>query len=404
MSNFYDQNNQFTNDSEFRTAADQATEIINGKLDYQLNTSSSATFEAGFKYSNVNTDSSIFRYNFINGSESLDTSNSNIFDYDEKVYAGYLNFSKSWDKVELNLGIRAEQTNVLGESITLNQVNTQDYLEWFPNASLSFNISDDFSLYGNYKRSITRPNYATLNPFTLFLNENTIVVGNPNLQPTFKDHFVFGTSFLKHFTFEAYYIYYDGAIEEIIRQDNTTNIISYVPVNLDKTLDYGFDLSFSYYNNRWNVYAVNSTYRIEEETRFGADFVNLSQWSNLSIVSNGFSLLKDYSLNINLDLTYITKNLQRFFIVEDQLYSSLFISKSIWNKKAVLSLVVEDIFNMQDARTRVNYLNQSSAQFNNFDNRLIKLGFRYNFGNTKLNTNERATDVEERNRLTEQGN
>ena len=57
------------------------------------------------------------------------------------------------------------------------------------------------------------------------------------------------------------------------------------------------------------------------------------------------------------------------------------------------------MFNDQDYKTSLNYLNQSSSSFVDVDNRFIKLGFRYNFGNTKLNTNQRTTDAEERERL-----
>ena len=54
---------------------------------------------------------------------------------------------------------------------------------------------------------------------------------------------------------------------------------------------------------------------------------------------------------------------------------------------------------MQDYESSINYLNQSSQRFIDTDNRYIKIGFSYKFGNTKLNTNERRTSEEERQRL-----
>jgi hypothetical protein len=70
----------------------------------------------------------------------------------------------------------------------------------------------------------------------------------------------------------------------------------------------------------------------------------------------------------------------------------------------VVSLSVEDLFNAQDQRVSIDYLNQSSVNFTNLDNRFVKLGFRYKFGNTKLATNERTAEMEERNRLKESAN
>jgi outer membrane receptor protein involved in Fe transport len=400
FSNFFDGNNVFTNNSEFNTLANQDTEIFTAKADYNLPISESSVFDTGIKFSNIETNSAITRIDIINGNDVLNTANSNAFDYDERIFAAYANYSKSWEKWSLVLGLRAEQTNLEGFSPTLNQTNTQDYFEWFPNASLSHNISDSFSLYGNYKRSITRPSYTNLNPFTFFLNENAVVLGNPNLLPTFQDHFVVGTSFLEHFTVEAYYINYDGAINEIPRQNNATNIIAFTPVNFDNTVDFGFDFAFDYYpTEKWNLYFVTSFYNISEETNFGNSFVKQDQWSNYSQLANNVTFLKDNSLNLNLSMIWVGKNLQGLQTVEDRIVTSLNISKTVMNKKGVISLSVEDLFNEQDFRTTVAYLNQSNRKFMNIDNRFVKLGFRYKFGNTKLNTNERATSAEERSRL-----
>lgn len=400
LSNFYDSNNMFDETSEFKTLANQDTQIITGKVDYSLPIDETSNFDAGIKYSNVNTDSDITRVDIINGSEVINTDNTDAFKYNEKVFAGYSNYSKSWDKWDLNVGIRVEQSNIKGESLALIETNTQDYINWFPNASISYQILEDVNIYTSFKRLIIRPSYTDLNPFTLFLNENTVVKGNPKLLPTYRDHYKIGVYFLDHFTVEAYYMSYDGSIRQLPRQDNDTNIIAFIPTNLDKRTDFGFDFSFDYnITNSWNLYALTSFYNITEETNFNEGFVEQSQWSNYSELANNFSLLSDNSLNINLSLVYGSKNLQFLSIIEDRLISVLSISKSVFNKKGMLSLTIEDIFNRQDYDISTQYLNQSSTTLFNIDNRLIKLGFRYKFGNTKLTTNERATAAEERERI-----
>lgn len=389
-----------TNDSQFNTLANQDTKILTGKLDYSLPLKNASSFSAGLKFSNVSTESDITRLDIINGEEVINTNNTDAFNYDENVIAVYANYSKSWDKWNINLGLRTEQTNIEGKSISLNETNTQDYLNWFPNASLTHNISDDVSLSANYKRSITRASYTDLNPFTFFLNENTVVLGNPNLLPTYIDNYKISLDFLKNFTLSAYYTNYDGEIQELPRQNNETNLIAYIPTNLDKRVDYGFDLEFNYYpSNRFYIYAASSTYNINEEVNFGEDFVELNQWSQLFIVSPGFSLLKDNSLKINATFWWFGRNLQGLQVAEDRLVSTIGVSKSLLKNKAVLSLGIDDPFNMQDYKTTIDYLNQSSIRLDDIDNRFIRLGFSYKFGNTKLNTNERSTSEEERERL-----
>ncbi len=404
FTDFFDQNNALDSSSLFNTNANQDSKILTSKIDFSLPINETSNFEAGIKYSNIKTDSDITKFDIdINtGNEQIDILNSDVFDYDEKVFASYSNYSLNTEKWSLSLGLRVEQTNIEGISVSNNEVNSQDYLEWFPNASIQYDISNDFNLYTNYKRSITRPNYTSLNPFQFFLNENTVVVGNPNLTPVFKDHYIIGTTLFKSFTIEAYYQNHDGKISELPRQDNNTNIISFTPVNLDKTIEFGFDF-ITYFNvtKDWSVYFVTSFYNIEEETNFGNGFVKQDQWSNYSVLQNDFTLLKDKSLNISLTAYWVGKNLQGLSISEDRLVSELSISKSILKKRGLISLTAADLFNMQDFDVSNRYLNQYNTRFMNMDNRYITLGFRYKFGNTKLKTNKRVNYLEELDRLNE---
>lgn len=401
-SEFFDNTNNLDRISEFRTNTNQGTQIFTSQLDFSLPLSETASFETGAKFSSVQTDSDLSQFDIDtnSGDEQFDPQNSNVFEYNEKVFAAYANYSKSWEKWNLNFGMRVEQTNIEGISDFGAVRNTQDYLEWFPNASVQYNVSDNFSLYSNFKRSLQRPDFTNLNPFTLFFNENYVVTGNPNLLPSFKNHFVIGTTLFKLFTVEAYYIKYDGNIVELPRQDNATNIISYVPVNLDKTVDFGFDF-ITYFNatDRWNIYFVTSFFNMQQSTNFGDGFVDLNQWSNYSELSNEFTFLKDNSLSASFSLLLLTRNLQNLMLLDERLFSTLSISKTLFNRKALLSLSIEDLFNYQDQYANARYLNQFSSFFSDLDNRTITIGFRYTFGNTKLETNERSLSRDERQRL-----
>ncbi|MEM6514584.1 MAG: outer membrane beta-barrel family protein, partial [Bacteroidota bacterium] len=403
ISNFFSQDNNFISASAFNTDANQDTNIFAGKLDYSLPINDNSNFEAGLKFSGINTESDLtqFDVNLNTGEETLDEENTDAFDYEERIYAAYANYTNNSEKWNLSLGLRVEQTNVDGFSPLSEITTVQDYLEWFPNASLQYNISEDYNIYVNYKRSIVRPSYSDLNPFQFFLNQNYVVSGNPNLVPTFIDHGYVGTTLLGGlFTIEAYYKNYDGAISEIPRQNNDDNIIQYISVNFDTTIEYGFDfLTYFNVNDRWSIYAVTSFYNWEEETDFGRGVVSQNQWSNYSELQNDFTFLKDNSLNATLTLTWSGKNLQGFQIVEDRLFSEFTVSKSIFKKKGVISLSAGDLFNYQDPRSRVRYQNQFSSANVNRDNRFVKLGFRYKFGNTRLKTNERTINTDERNRL-----
>ena len=407
ISNYYDVNDDFIDATAFNTNANQNTDIFTSKMDYSTPLSETSNLELGLKFSDVTNKSDIKQFNvdLNTGNEELDIQNTDAYNYFENILAAYSNYSFENEKWAISFGLRAEQTRLEGESISTSQTNTQDYFKWFPNASAQYNFSDNFNIYGNYKRNISRPGYADLNPFRFFLNDNYIIVGNPNLQPTFIDHYTAGTRLFNMFTFETYYKSLDGNIHEIPRQDNNTNIIEYTSVNVDKTLEFGFDFIVDFYlTKNWYTYILTSFYNIEEETDFGNGLINQSQWSNYSVWSNNISLLEDQSLDINLTLTWAGKNLQGFQIIEDRLISDLSISKSIFNKNGSLSLSIEDLFNMQDYDTSTRYQNQFSKSKRNLDNRTIKLGFRYNIGNTKLETNARTNELDELDRLNNSSN
>ncbi len=401
-SDYFMTDNTFDFSTAFNTKNNQETDIFTSQLDYELPIDESSNFYTGIKASNVETRSDIIQFDIdtATGNQTLNTSNTNAFHYDEAVFAAYLSYDKSWEKWSLSLGIRAEQTNVEGKSPIDNTKNKQDYLEWFPTTNLSYHISEEVNLYTNYKRSIERPSYQLLNPFNFFLNDNTIVTGNPNLLPAFNNHFVIGTSIFERYTVEAYYKETKNKINELPIQDNTNNIIVYSPTNISGRKEFGFDF-VTYFDvvDSWSVYFVTSFYNIEEELILNNQLSKKDRWSNYSVISNDISFLKDKSLTANFTLTYDGKYQLGFRTIDTRIETDLSIKKKIFKNKGTLSLAFSDLLNEQDYTLYSKYLNQDNSNFTDLDNRYVKLGFSYKFGNTNLETNERTKERKERDRL-----
>jgi hypothetical protein len=232
------------------------------------------------------------------------------------------------------------------------------------------------------------------------LNDNTIVVGNPNLQPVIVNHGVIGTTLFGNYTVEAYYKTSKNNSFELPRQNNEDATLTYIPVNLDETVEFGFDFA-AYFNvlSNWSVYVVTSFYNVEDKGQFDGNNVNLNQWSNFTQMSHDFTFLKDQSLSANLSLTYVTKNLQYLNIIDEMLFTDVSISKTILKKQGVISLSASGLFNTQNYNINTRYLNQFSSNNAQLDNRFVRLGFRYKFGNTRLETNERTKAQQETDRL-----
>ena len=401
-SQYYFANSSSNFDTAFKTDNNQVTDIFTSQLDYETPLNETSTLSAGVKTSVINTASDIIQFDIdpTTGNTTYNAQDSDNYNYDEAIFAAYLNYNIDWEKWSFSAGLRAEQTDIEGQSLSTNVLNKQDYLEWFPTLNLSWQTTENLSLYSNFKRSINRPNYQNLNPFNFFLNDNTIVTGDPFLQPTFTNKIVLGTTIHGNYTFEFYYKDISQGIYEIPIQDNTNNIIIYQPKNIGTAIEFGLDF-VTYFDvvDNWSLYFVTSMYNMQEEAILDNQNVKQSQWTNYSVLSNDFTFLKDRSLTANFSLIYISKNLQGFQTVDGRLISDLSLSKKLFKNKATLSLAFADLFNKQDFTVRTKYGRQDNLSFHNQDNRYVKLGFSYKFGNTTLQTNERTKSKKERDRL-----
>lgn len=383
----------------FNVNANQNTNIFTSQLDYALTLNDKSEFGAGVKLSNVETESGISQNDIISGEEILNEESTNMFDYDEDVYAAFVDYNYNGEKFTFSAGLRAEQTNIIGVSSN-NEINKQDYLEFFPTVSLGWKISKSVSSSFNFKRSIQRPNYSNLNPFVYYLNDNTIVTGNPSLKPVITNAVSVNASINDRFTFTVYYKKYENNIFELPLQDNSENIIVYTPLNISSTEEIGFDFETNLnITERWFLYFGTSTYNYRDTGTISGTTLQRDRWANFSNLTSNLSLLKDKSLTASLSIYYLGKNIQGFQIVNTRWDTFLTVSKTLFKDKGSISLSFSDLINKQDFSRSLNFLDQSSNIFNDIDSRYITLGFRYKFGNTKLSSNERSTSKEELDRL-----
>ncbi|HSP10960.1 MAG TPA: outer membrane beta-barrel family protein, partial [Salegentibacter sp.] len=143
----------------FNTDAAQEIDIVTAQIDF-TSPFGSANFDTGAKLSTINSSSGI---DFSNAEslEDLYDDLSDDFRSDEMVYAAYANISKDWESWSMQAGLRGEYTDLEGHSLSMDEVNSQEYFELFPTAYLQYRASDDHSFTLDYSRRIERPRYAS---------------------------------------------------------------------------------------------------------------------------------------------------------------------------------------------------------------------------------------------------
>ncbi|MEZ4415596.1 MAG: TonB-dependent receptor [Gemmatimonadota bacterium] len=108
-------------------------------------------------------------------------------DWEEDLYAAYLNLVRITDTYTLEGGLRLEQTSVEyripTENIYYPGSDAYDYLELFPNVKLTWAFSSSDRLIAAYNRRIDRPGEPELRIFPKYDDPELLKVGNPFLRP-----------------------------------------------------------------------------------------------------------------------------------------------------------------------------------------------------------------------------
>lgn len=401
-SDYFNDAGDFIRNFSFATDALQDINIYTGQIDYYTPVKS-GSFESGLRGSWINSKSGIDYFADNNNLPPFDIALSDNFEYREAVYAAYASLSQDWENWSLRLGLRGEQTNVESISETLLQINTQNYFELFPSVFLTRKLGPDHSLTFDYSRKLTRPKYSDLNPFRYFLNENNYLEGNPNLLPNFSHNFNLNFSIRDIYFIDVYYRDNGRYISSLSFQDNENQTLREIKQNVQKSTSYGLDFTISRsINNFWSLYFYNSLF-YEDET-FLAEESTIETYTNrvtgyYGYLNNALTFSKDGTFTGDLSLTYLSSFLYGSFKVSEIIRLNIGLRKTLWNNRAVISLVAEDLLGRANGTFTTRYANQDNAYKEVPETQIVRLGFTYKFGNFRLSNVNRGLRKSELERL-----
>ncbi|MCW5514711.1 outer membrane beta-barrel family protein [Muriicola sp. Z0-33] len=401
-SDYFDASGTFLRNFSFSTDALQDINIYTGQLDY-YNPVKSGVFESGVKGSLIESQSGIDYFDVNDTQPPFNIALSDRFNYREGVLAAYASFSGDWEDWLIKLGIRAEQTSVKARSETLQQINNQSYLEFFPSLFLTRKLGDDHSISLDYSRKLTRPKYSDLNPFRYFLNENDFDEGNPDLVPNFSHNFNLNFNIKDTYFFDIYYRDNGRYISTLSFQDNENQTIRKLKQNVLESISFGLDFTIATsVTPSWYMYFYNSVF-YEDET-FMAVESSIESYKNkvtgyYCYLSNSLTLSKDGTFTGDTSLTYLSGFLLGSYKRTETINLNIGLRKSLWNKKAVVSLVAEDLLGRANATYTSRYANQDNTIVSVPETQFVRLGFTYNFGNYGLSGTNRSLQKSELDRL-----
>lgn len=388
--------------NSFFTNALQESDIVTAQTDAEL-PGTSGEFSIGFKYSNINTKSSLDFFDTDMNNSQFNPELSDEFMYEESIFAGYTNYSYNEKLWSFNAGIRAEYTDVVGNSLSLGTKNSQYYFELFPSVLIEHTINENDKLGISYARRITRPRYQSLNPFKYFLNENNFTAGNPNLVPAIDTKITLSYSLKNKWFFDLYYHGTDNVLSTLTFQNNINRVIHSIDANLIKDFQYSLDILYSSSITSWwylsvytsGFYFENEFYSEEspQETYSNSTFGLYAQ------MYSGLTLSKVQSLTADITTVYLSDYIYGSYSYGNQLNVSVSLRKKFWNNRASITIGVDDMFDTFNVPIFSKYYNQDNSYFSQPETRLFRLGLRYSFGNIILHDNSRSIKTDESERL-----
>ncbi|HET8884953.1 MAG TPA: outer membrane beta-barrel family protein [Salinimicrobium sp.] len=402
LTEFFDPSGNANGENSFFTNSNQQVNIYTAQIDF-VSPIESVSFEMGAKTSFIKSESGMDYFENENNVSTLVPELSDNFLYDENVFATYISGEKSWEKWSAKIGLRAEYTNREGFSVALNQLDKRSFTDLFPTAYLQYNPSENHSFTLDYGRRIMRPRYESLNPFRYYLNEFNYNSGNPNLESAKSHNFNLNYTLQGSYFFDLYYRDNGHYPSNLVFQDNEDFTIRTVYANVLESTSYGLDIAHGRsVTDFWYLYVYVSAFSEEEvflAVESGNEAVSNSTKGIFVQIYNSFSILKNGTFSGDLSFVRWPKFILGSYQIDPKTTLSVGLRKTLWDKRAELTLNFEDILNMTNSELVSKYKNQYNGYFAKPETQYVRIGFKYNFGNFRLQDNDRSIEAAERDRL-----
>ena len=353
--------------------------------------------EAGLKYSHSDTNNNI-RYDTLSvGNQFVfDPVRSNIFSYKEKIWAGYLAYRQKLGNLQINAGLRFENTNSISNAITVDSVVSRNYLRWLPSlsASYTFHKSSEFSL--SYSRKITRPAFSQLNPFRFYFSPLNYWIGNPYLLPSFISQ-IKATYRYKNWVTS----FTVGKEKDVMTRyplyNPETNVLEYLGTNLPYRNFAMLEMSFPVRITKWwNVTSQIAGYYNYEFRPYLNEVFALNIYNYEVRINQVFSLPKGFTVNVFS--AYESKTGNSLYIIKPRYTVDVSVQKAWFDNKLNTKIGFNNLFDSYDQRLEFRNKQVMDNRFTHWwDSSRLVFSLSYNIGSSKYQVKE-TQKTEEENR------
>lgn len=337
------------------------------------------------------------------GAPVFQANQSNVFQYLENTQALYISGNKKINnKWDLKLGVRVENTQTKGNSFTLNQINTNNYIQIFPTAHIQYTVSENQAFSLNFGRRLSRPRYNELNPFKVYYNPYSYTQGNPFLSPSFTNNIE-----LQH-TFK-------DVLFTSLSFLNTTNGIGNPPffdenskvqylLDLNYYTSNSYNLSETYVFNKWDWWESENQANLYYKTMHVTKNINLPDNKGLGAyfsTNNSFILNKNKTIKGEINFWYQTPQYDDIYKTASMAGLDLGAKFSLVNNSLQVAVIAQDILktDITKSRTTSGSIGYRFSDYN--DSRYVRVSLSYKLGSRKINLKPQNFGNEEEKRRAE---
>ncbi len=387
--------------------------IYSFKTDYEQ-PFAKGTIGIGGKFSYVTNNNNFKRYDVLSTIlKTLDVGKSNQYNYIENVNALYVNYNRNWKNIQLQAGLRGEQTYSSGSSyaISANEVVDynnvkkfgRNYINLFPSLGINF-IKNPTSTWNiAVGRRVDRPNYQDLNPFEFKIDEYSSRRGNTGLIPQFSYNASVTNAYKSKLISKLSFSNITNLIGRLVdTAEISKSFIS--PRNIATQNIVSLFESYQY-SQKWytGVFTVNAFY-----TNFKADFgggsrvINTKAIAAIITMQNSFKLKQDWTLELNGNYNSPTVNAA----AKERLKWGIDLGaqKLVLKGQGNIKFSATDIFWTNYDRSLLVFGAQVIEGKFRRESRQFKLNFTYRFGSNQIKSSRnRASGLEEELKRTQGG-
>lgn len=360
---------------------------------------------AGVKVSYVETDNDFQRYNVGLNSKALDYDRSNRFVYRENINAAYVNYNRQWKRIQLQAGLRAENTVVNGTSTFKKESNgvfrnydstiRQNYINLFPSVAINYSQSLDHQFGLSLSRRIDRPAYQDLNPFELKVDDYLVQRGNAYLRPQYTTGV--GASYVykqKLNTSLNYSAVKDLAAWILDTTETSKSVASRQNLASQKVLS--LNVGYPLQHKNYALFAnLNTTY-----SAFAGDFgtgrtINEEAFTLNLYAQNSLKFAKTWTAE--LTGFYYSPSVQEGNIRVRAFWAmDAGVQTRLTDDKLILKLSVSDVFNTLQFKSRSSFAGQTVDYNTKNETRQLKLSATFRLGSKDVKSaRQRKSGAEE---------